>query len=316
MVRSILITSMGTATSVSLMKAIKHVRPDIKIVGTDITPIGLTAGSMLVDSFYQVPYAVDEKYIPEIVKIIKQETVDAVIPINDIEIRIIAENMQHFSFVLKRLPAINVLDTACNKLTCTKLLEKSGQLCPKIFSDDYVVGSRIQRECISVGSKGIYFLKDGEKKRLIDSDSFIQEVISGDEYTIDILSDVEGKPLYIVPRQRIEVKSGVATKVKIIYDEQMIEACKKILKLLPIPGFSNIQFIKDSDDQNYFIEMNPRFGGFTISSVMASDWNIVAEFIKSLENNDSNNSLEENLNKIKWGSIITRYYEEKLFIGD
>lgn len=316
MIRSILITSMGTTTGVSLMKAIKHVRPDIKIVGTDINPVGLTAGSMLVDSYHQVPYAVDEKYIPEIIKIVKQEAVDVVIPINDIEIRIIAENIQHFSSVLKRLPSINVLDTVGNKRTCTKLLEKCGQLCPRIFADDHVAGSRIQRECIGVGSKGIYFLKDGEKKRLIDPDSFVQEAISGDEYTVDILSDAEGKPFYIVPRQRIEVKSGVATKVKIIYDEQMIEECKKILKLLPVPGFSNIQFIKDTNDQDYFIEMNPRFGGSTISSIMASDWDMVAGFIRSLENNGSNDPLEENLDKIKWGAIVTRYYEEKLFMGD
>ena len=34
-------------------------------IGTDINPMGYTAGSMMVDKFFTVPYAVDENYISD-----------------------------------------------------------------------------------------------------------------------------------------------------------------------------------------------------------------------------------------------------------
>ena len=126
---------------------------------------------------------------------------------------------------------------------------------------------------------------------------------------MNILNDLKGNPLIIVPRKRLEVKAGVATKVEITKDEKMINDCKKILSKFKIPGFCNVQFIKTKSGENYFIELNPRFGGFSISSSLSSI-NMVELFLK-LGNIDNN--YEENMSKVKWNSIVTRYYEEVVY---
>ena len=148
-----------------------------------------------------------------------------------------------------------------------------------------------------------------EHEHNLEGDVFVQEFIKGDEYTVDILNDLKGNPLIIVPRKRLEVKAGVATKVEIIKDEKMINDCKKILSKFKIPGFCNVQFIKTKSGENYFIELNPRFGGFSISSSLSSI-NMVELFLK-LGNIDNN--YEENMSKVKWNSIVTRYYEEVVY---
>ena len=84
---------------------------------------------------------------------------------------------------------------------------------------------------------------------------------------------------------------------------------KKILSKFKIPGFCNVQFIKTKSGENYFIELNPRFGGFSISSSLSSI-NMVELFLK-LGNIDNN--YEENMSKVKWNSIVTRYYEEVVY---
>lgn len=71
------------------------------------------------------------------------------------------------------------------------------------------------RDFYGVGSKGIRIVEP-EDKLIVGDEQFAQEFITGDEYTVDVLCDREGNPSYIIPRRRVEVKSGVATKVFII----------------------------------------------------------------------------------------------------
>ena len=87
----ILITSVGTATSVNLIKEFKK-RGDY-VVGVDINPLGYTAGSCLSDKFYQIVLAVDDSYLPMLSEIIANEKIDILIPINDIEIYTVSQNI-------------------------------------------------------------------------------------------------------------------------------------------------------------------------------------------------------------------------------
>ena len=42
------------------------------------------------------------------------------------------------------------------------------------------------------------------------------EFLSGNEYTIDVLCDLKGEILSIVPRKRLQIKAGISSKGKII----------------------------------------------------------------------------------------------------
>jgi carbamoyl-phosphate synthase large subunit len=96
-----------------------------------------------------------------------------------------------------------------------------------------------------------------------------QEFLPGDEYTIDVMSDLEGNPIISVPRIRLQTKSGISTKGKILLDKELIEESMKIVKKLRIIGPSCIQMKKDNLGQFKLVEINPRLGGGTIFTTLA-----------------------------------------------
>jgi len=101
-------------------------------------------------------------------------------------------------------------------------------------------------------------------------DYIIQELIEGEEYTIDVLCDFSGNPIYITPRLRIATRSGEVLKTRIENNKVLIDKVKLILEYLKPAGPITVQAIRcHRDNQFYFIEVNARFGGGSPLSMMA-----------------------------------------------
>lgn len=308
--RKICITSVGTATGIGVIKNIRKYKKNMKVIGTDTNPYGYTAGSLMVDTYYQVPLAGQPEYKEAMSKIIEEERVEYFFPINDVEI----EEASTWKFPGTCdcvLPENSILKVLRDKLECTILIQQMGLCCPKILEQGYGQ-SCIIRDRVSVGSKGIRIL-DSVTNVDIKDDKFIQPYICGQEYTVDVLCDRDGRPFYIIPRVRMEVKAGVATKVKLENRNELIQIVQKILEHICLPGFSNFQFIHGCDGKDYFIEINPRIGGCTSASLLATP-GMFRSFIKLFIDSEDEFSLGNDINPdVKWGSVITRYYEELLY---
>lgn len=303
--KKILITSVGTSTSIGLIKKIKELGEYI-IYGTDINDYGYTAGSLLVDFYYKVHLATDSLYMTDLENIIKKEGIDLVIPINDCEIQVLSKNSFDLCKII--IPSYVDIKKIANKFICSDFLMNKKIDVPKFvnlpYNDKYII-----RDKFGVGSKGIKICCGSEENTITDN-QFIQEFINGEEYTVDVLNNIDGVPLYIIPRKRLEVKSGVATKVLIENNTELINIVKQILKYYKIPGFCNIQFIHSKyDDKYYFIEINYRFGGCSISSLISAP-KMIQKFLDVCFNNLNNNAFNEDVN---WNLIITRYYQEVVY---
>ena len=88
----------------------------------------------------------------------------------------------------------------------------------------------------------------------------IQPFIEGREFTVDVFCDFEGNPIYITPRERLKVRAGEVLKTQIHMDKVIIEEAKRICEKFKPCGPLTIQLIQNSGD-NYYIDINPRFGG-------------------------------------------------------
>jgi carbamoyl-phosphate synthase large subunit len=122
------------------------------------------------------------------------------------------------------------------------------------------------------GSKGIAKIENPLDLRYIQSKQnglIFQEYLPGTEYTIDVLSDLEGEPIIAVPRIRIQTKAGISTVGKIIKDENISETCKSIAKYLKIKGPCCIQMKESNEGTLKLVEVNPRLGGGTIFTALA-----------------------------------------------
>jgi carbamoyl-phosphate synthase large subunit len=307
----------GTATSVNFIKLLKSTGK-YKVLGTDLNPLGYTAGSMLVDKFFQVDGFDSNQYLSQIEKIINNEKIDLFIPIHDLEIEKVLMQGLHVEHCKFILPALECIRLFSNKALATQKIMELGIDVPEIITNQVDLiqsNAYIVRPIQSVGSKGIVFfneITDELKSFFNKKDYFVQNRVFGKEFTVDVVCNDNGEPNLIIPRERIEVKAGVATKVKITYDEKLISIVQKILKNYRLPGFSNIQFIQQ-EGKYYFIELNCRFGGMSIASTMAS-YNYVDEYIDSLfTGNLKETNYESNMKSVKWGAIISRYYEEIIY---
>lgn len=154
---------------------------------------------------------------------------------------------------------------------------------------------------IGRGSYGIYNKKD--ISRDFNMDGYIsQEIVEGDEYTVDILCDFNSNPIYIIPRKRIDTESGVSVKGITVYDEKIINYVKKIINTLKPIGIINIQCFKSKDNIN-FIEINPRIaGGSSLSFASSDNW---FKAIKCFLINE-----EYIPNKITYNNYMFRYYND------
>jgi carbamoyl-phosphate synthase large subunit len=88
----------------------------------------------------------------------------------------------------------------------------------------------------------------------------VQEYLDGPEYTIDVLCDFNGRPLSIVPRERVVIRAGVIDRGRTVNDPKLIELARATCEALPFAGPVNIQCRLHRGEPVIF-EINPRFSG-------------------------------------------------------
>ncbi len=94
-------------------------------------------------------------------------------------------------------------------------------------------------------------------------DTIVQSFAAGDEYTVSVFVNRQGKCLVSVPRLRIETRGGEVSKGRTVKSDELEGLASQIAERLPgAYGALNIQIIHDlKTGQLRVIEINPRFGG-------------------------------------------------------
>jgi len=88
----------------------------------------------------------------------------------------------------------------------------------------------------------------------------VQEYLEGPEFTIDVMCDVEGRPLSIVPRERVVIRAGVIDRGRTVRNQKLIDLAQLACEAIPFAGPINIQCRMRGDEPVIF-EINPRFSG-------------------------------------------------------
>ncbi len=101
-------------------------------------------------------------------------------------------------------------------------------------------------------------------------DFVVQELLDGQEVTVDVFIAPDGRPRCAVPRLRIEVRGGEVTKSQVRLDPEVMRQAEQIAAALPDAfGVINIQGFIRSDGTIGWTEINPRFGGGSPLSIEA-----------------------------------------------
>jgi carbamoyl-phosphate synthase large subunit len=113
------------------------------------------------------------------------------------------------------------------------------------------------------GGVGAFAIRDQRELEFFLSyveEPLIQEYLSGPEFTIDMLCDFRGRPLAIVPRERVVIRAGVIDRGRTVNDPALIELAQACAAALPFAGAINIQ-CRVVDGRPVVFEINPRFSG-------------------------------------------------------
>src|SRR5207245_1893590 len=118
---------------------------------------------------------------------------------------------------------------------------------------------------LGFGSRHIYRAHDREELDFFLShtpvDSIVQKACEGEEFSVDVLCDMEGRCLNAIPRTMIESKGGESIKGMTIKDAELIELGRAVAEALPLAGPANIQCFREPEGRLEVTDVNPRFGG-------------------------------------------------------
>lgn len=266
----ILFTSVGRRVELmqSFREAAAALNIELKIFGADITD---TAPALLFcDETVIVPRIKSDEYIPSLIDVCKKENIDALIPTIDTDLLILSQNKQKFADIgTKVIVSDEDKIKICRDKRYTADYFNSVGLASPHPVDDYLRYSDGYPAFIKPkdGSSSIFAYKVSTPEELKTyaeqvPDYIIQPFIEGTEYTVDIFCDFEGNPIYITPRIRMAVRAGEVLKTQIVQDRTIISEMKQLLLDYKPCGAITVQLIRQkSTGKNYYIEINPRFGG-------------------------------------------------------
>lgn len=321
---NILVTHVSYHSSVGVVKLLRTIqRWPIHIVGSSSYPKGLSSGSLLVDSFFRSPPPESrEDYLVFLIRLVEQKNIDFIISSDEDELLLMCENHSFFEGKVV-LPPQEEIHLFRKKREASLAVERIGIPIPNLLQvndlnalpGDQKVILRENTSCCSYGIYTTACSNLSDISRHMNNLTFIQKYIAGQEYTVDVLCDYAGVPKVIIPRARLAIRNGITYKCKIEYCPELINLCRKIYRHHNFPGFSNVQFIVQNETGiPYFIELNPRLGGTTIASSLASI-NLVELMLSHFLNKEHMDNFSRYMDQVKWGAVVARYYEETIYLG-
>jgi carbamoyl-phosphate synthase large subunit len=250
-----------------------------RVVVSDIDPS--SPAVHLADRAYRVPISSDPGYVDALLEICAAEKIGLVVPTIDDELETLAAARARFTAAGAVL-ACSPAETAalCNDkyATCAHLASHGvdaarswlpGEI-PADAPELLFIKPRIGR-----GSVGAHLIRNRrERDFFLDyvSDPVVQEFLEGPEYTIDMFCDWEGKPLAIVPRERVLIRSGVTDRGRTVRSEALDTLARGVAAAMRFAGPVNVQCRMRGSTPVVF-EINPRFsGGIPLTIAAGADF--------------------------------------------
>lgn len=100
-------------------------------------------------------------------------------------------------------------------------------------------------------------------------DMLVHPFIAAPEYSVDLLMDLDGRPLQAVARHRTQVVGGESKITRVVDFPLLEQQSMKLGEALGLVGHNTVQAFEDRERGILFIEVNPRFGGASNCSIVA-----------------------------------------------
>jgi carbamoyl-phosphate synthase large subunit len=259
------VTGAGGPSAVSFMNAVAE--RDVELIAGDIDPYA--AGLYLVppERRWILHRGADPRFVDDILARCAAAHVDVLVPTVDVELLPIAQRRAEFEAAGVKLllsPAIT-LERCLDKWS---LVEACREICPvpdtRIIDRDYNLGDDARPIFVKprdrAGVRGARIVQHAEDFASVPRDgSYVaQEVLSGAEYSIDVLCDAQGNVLVAVPRSRLKLDAGIAVAERTVKNERLQALASAVARRLGVTFIANVQFREDDSGNPKLLDVDAR----------------------------------------------------------
>lgn len=269
----LLLTCVGRRVELveAFRRAADRARIKLTIFGTDVN--WLAPAMHRVDRGILVHPIREGTYIEELRDVVRKNHINLLVPTIDTELPLLAAALDRFTKIGCRalVSSPRVVDICRDKWETFRVLSNAGIDVPRTttWSDaltepdhQFPLFLKPRFGSAGIGSSIINDRAELETLGKRVGEPIVQEFVAGVEHTMDVYTGLDGVPRCVVPRRRLEVRTGEVSKGLIVKDPAIMAIGKRVAEVLgECRGVVTVQCIVQPDGRIRAIEINPRFGG-------------------------------------------------------
>lgn len=297
-----------------------------RVVGTDCS--AYAPALYETDKYYLVPLMTSPDYLEMILQICEAEQIDAVLPLQEDELFLIASHRELFTSkgICPIVSSPETVELCRDKYAFYKHLQQHDL--PALPTCDSLAAFRKYHEegrmnfpvfvkpIRGCGSTGIQKVEQLELLEALckygSEELLIQPYAGGEEYGIDLYVDLlSHKPVSVFVKKKIRMRAGETEKSVSVKDDALFSLARRTAESLSLSGPVDMD-VFHIDGKYYISEVNPRFGG-GYPHAYSCDVNfpkLIAANLAGEENTDTTGSYEDGICMLKYSDLMTLRVEE------
>lgn len=263
----ILLTGAGGAAAISVWKSLNQ---EHEIYMADIDPCA--AGLYLVPPTRRliIPPGNSPQFPSVLLQECQKHQIELFIPTVDCELSPLALQEKQFAKHSIKMPlsSVEALERCRDKYSLLTYCRDTGHTPEFNLLTPTLDVAQLQFPCFAkprrgAGSNGAMSINSIEDLKILPDDGsyLIQELLPGDEYSVDVYIHSTGHPIAAVPRLRMKIDSGIAVAAQTCVNPQLSMMAIDTAKKVGITYVANVQFKADARGDFKLLEINPRFPG-------------------------------------------------------
>jgi carbamoyl-phosphate synthase large subunit len=263
----VLVTGAGGAAGVAVIRSLLR-RPDVTVYAADMD--GWASGLYLVPSAQRrlVEPGRSDGFVPGIAALVEADAIDVVISTVDVELASLASRRDELAPAVLAAPSAETIAVALDKLALAERCAPTANVPRTVLAGPAALAVPWEFPVFAkprsgAGSRGIRVVPDRAALEALpdDEDLIVQDLLPGEEYSVDVIADRDGRVVAAVPRTRTRVDSGVSIAGRTVRDEELEETASAVARAIGLVGVANVQLRRDRAGRAALLEVNPRFPG-------------------------------------------------------
>ncbi len=260
-----------------------------------------------------VPRVEDPGYVDALRELVAEHGVGLVVPLTDLDHRELANARDDLGGAVALVSGLDAIERCSDKYEAHSFFTANGIGSPPTWLPgdvpDDVRFPALVKARKGFGSRHIYRAADRDELdfflRYTTADSMVQAACEGEEFSVDVFSDLDARCVAAVPRTMIESKGGESIKGMSIKDEELMDFARRVADTLGIIGPANIQCFREPSGELQVTDVNPRFGGgFPLPTAAGSQYPEMALALAE------GKSLEPRFGDFREGVVMTRFFSQ------